>query len=61
MLVRANCWKSLNDLIGPLHARMQTNLVENMTLAQARDLLLPNLVSGEIRVGDIDKIVKELT
>ena len=48
-------------LIGPLHARMQTNLVENMTLAQARDLLLPNLVSGEIRVGDIDKIVKELT
>ena len=48
-------------LIGPLHARMQTNLVENMTLAQARDLLLPNLVSGEIRVGDTDKIVKELT
>ena len=48
-------------LIGPLHARMQTNLVENMTLAQARDLLLPNLVSGGIRVGDTDKIVKELT
>ena len=48
-------------LIGPLHARMQTNLVENMTLAQARDLLLPNLVSGEIRVGDTDKIVLEST
>ena len=32
-----------------------------MTLAQARDLLLPKLMSGEIRVGDADKIVKELT
>ena len=48
-------------LIGPLHARMQTNLVENMTLAQARDLLLPKLMSGEIRVGDTDKIVLEST
>ena len=48
-------------LIGPLHARMQTNLVENMTLAQTRDLLLPKLMSGEIRVSDADKIVKEFT
>ena len=48
-------------LIGPLHARMQTNLVENMTLAQTRDLLLPKLMSGEIRVSDADKIVQEFT
>ena len=48
-------------LFGSLHARLQANLVENMTLAQARDLLLPNLMSGEVRVGDADKIVQEFT
>ena len=53
--------ETFEHLVGPLHARMQENLLENMALANTRNLLLPKLMSGEIRVGDADKIVKELT
>ena len=49
------------ELAHYLLVKTLANRSEAWTLAQARDLLLPNLVSGEIRVGDIDKIVKELT
>ena len=34
---------------------------ENRNLAETRDLLLPKLISGEIRVGDADKFVQEST
>jgi len=34
------------------------NDIENQTLAATRDLLLPKLMSGEIRVADADKIVE---
>ena len=46
-------------------AHSETVLVESASeiqkLAALRDLLLPKLMSGEIRVGDADKIVKEFT
>ena len=38
--------------------RIKTNLQENETLAQIRDLLLPKLMSGEIRLRDAEKIVE---
>ena len=44
-----------------LLAKTLANRSEAWTLAQARDLLLPKLISGEIRIGDADKIVKEFT
>ncbi|MCC5975570.1 MAG: hypothetical protein JJT81_16175, partial [Rubellimicrobium sp.] len=34
---------------------MVANKSESRTLAQTRDLLLPRLMSGELRVGDIPK------
>lgn len=41
----------------PLDERIKSNLHESRTLAATRDLLLPKLMSGEIRVRDAEKIV----
>ena len=42
----------------PLFALALANIEENVTLAKTRDLLLPKLMSGEIRVRDAEKIVE---
>ena len=47
--------------IGLLTTRIVSNIRECKALSQSRDLLLPKLMSGEIRVGDTDKIVQEST
>lgn len=45
----------------PLHDRLVANVKETDTLAALRDLLLPKLMSGEIRVKDAEKMVGEAT
>lgn len=42
----------------PLLDRVSTNIHEARTLAQTRDLLLPKLMSGEIRLRDAEKAVE---
>jgi type I restriction enzyme S subunit len=39
---------------------MELNQTENITLATIRDALLPKLLSGEIRVKQAEKIVREV-
>jgi type I restriction enzyme S subunit len=34
--------------------------IESRTLAALRDTLLPKLISGELRVPDVEKIIKEV-
>jgi type I restriction enzyme S subunit len=51
-----NIEMALEELLGPLHVRFTHNLRESGTLATTRDLLLPKLMSGEIRVKDAEKI-----
>ena len=41
--------------VGPLDDRIRKNVSESRTLAQTRDLLLPKLVSGEIRLAAAEK------
>ncbi|MYA89139.1 MAG: hypothetical protein F4X97_11960 [Boseongicola sp. SB0662_bin_57] len=41
---------SFSALIDPIFDRMERNKIECQTLAQTRDLLLPRLMSGEIRL-----------
>ncbi|MDQ7859299.1 MAG: restriction endonuclease subunit S, partial [Armatimonadota bacterium] len=55
-----------NDLLerlasasGPLLAKMATNERQSRTLAALRDALLPKLISGEIRVKDAERFLKE--
>ena len=50
-----------DELAHYLLAKTLANRSEAWTLDQARDLLLPKLMSGEIRVSDADKIVQEFT
>jgi type I restriction enzyme S subunit len=42
------------ETVGHLHTRINHNIKENENLKQIRDTLLPKLMSGEIRVNDID-------
>ncbi|GMV63771.1 MAG: hypothetical protein AMXMBFR74_29380 [Parvibaculum sp.] len=49
-----------NELVSPIFNRMIANDIETRTLASTRDLLLPKLMSGEIRVREAEKIVGEV-
>jgi len=47
-----------SDTLQALYRRIASNEIESRTLAQTRDLLLPKLMSGEIRVKDAEKTVE---
>jgi type I restriction enzyme S subunit len=49
-------WRQLGATIDPLFERIASNANESRTLAQTRDLLLPKLMAGEIRLRDAEKI-----
>jgi len=49
-----------NELAQPLYNRVVENKVEIDSLAATRDLLLPKLMSGEIRVKDAEALVGEV-
>ena len=51
-------WRALGDLVNPLMDGVIANAGESRTLGQTRDLLLPILMSGEIRVREADKTVE---
>ena len=46
-----NCFEAFEQFSSPLFAKIKANGEENITLAQMRDLLLPRLMSGEIRLS----------
>jgi type I restriction enzyme S subunit len=52
--------KVFTDNINPLLEKIIGNALENQSLKQTRDYLLPKLISGEIRVKEAHKAVKEL-
>jgi type I restriction enzyme S subunit len=43
----------------PVYQRIRSNDLESRTLSQLRDLLLPKLMSGEIRLHEAEKLVGE--
>ena len=49
--------KQFERLCRPFRSRMEQNQQESSTLAALRDTLLPKLISGELRIPDIDRIV----
>lgn len=48
---------SFADLVSPMREKIERTKIESQTLAQTRDLLLPKLMSGEIRLRDAEKQV----
>lgn len=52
--------QSFETLVTPIFAKIKANVVETRTLTQTRDLLLPKLMSGEIRIKEAEKAVAEV-
>ena len=50
---------AFQDLTAPLMEQILANIHESRTLAQTRDLLLPKLMSGEIRLRDAERMVED--
>jgi type I restriction enzyme S subunit len=47
-----------NETVRPLRERIWSNIKENEMLSEIRNLLLPKLISGEVRVKEATKIVE---
>ena len=43
-------------LVAPMLEQVERNYEKSTTLAETRDALLPRLVSGELRVGELEDI-----
>jgi type I restriction enzyme S subunit len=61
LVASCNLMESFEATTSPLFTRILANIEESRTLAATRDLLLPKLMSGEIRVGEAQEIVGEAT
>lgn len=53
-------WKALGALIDPMVAKVIANAYESRILAEMRDILLPKLMSGEIRLAEAEKAVEDI-
>ncbi|WP_349370533.1 hypothetical protein [Salinarimonas sp.] len=53
----AAIWSGFSELVDPIFALVAQNSVASRTLAETRDLLLPKLMSGEIRVRDVEAVL----
>lgn len=49
-----------NLTIAPYLERIMVNIKESRTLAETRDLLLPRLMSGELRLAGVDPVLEEV-
>ena len=47
-----------DDVVRSLHSRIVANELSSRTLAQLRDALLPKLVSGELRIREVGRILE---
>ncbi len=52
--------RAFDSITSVLRERMRRNGEETRTLTEARDLLLPKLMSGEIRLRDAEKVVESV-
>jgi type I restriction enzyme S subunit len=49
---------AFEKVVQPLFSKIKANVIEAGTLTDTRDLLLPKLMSGEIRLRDAEKIAE---
>ena len=52
--------EEFDNLVEPFDSRITSNENESTTLASIRDALLPKLMSGEIRVKDVEKFMERV-
>ena len=53
--------KSMTHIMAPLIDQIIANCTQSYTLATLRDSLLPKLLSGELRVGDLEQVAEEVS
>lgn len=53
--------RKLDEALGPLWQRLVAAEVEALTVEALRDALLPELLSGRLRVKDAEKVAEEVT
>lgn len=46
--------EEITSILDPIFSQMELNILENESLTELRDILLPKLMSGELDVSDID-------
>ena len=51
---------AFKEILDPLYSLIRSNVEESRTLADLRDTLLPELISGRIRVPEAEKAVAEV-
>ncbi|MEK5272433.1 restriction endonuclease subunit S [Aeribacillus sp. FSL K6-8394] len=51
--------RQFSKIIEPMHLKIGSNMIENQKLKGLRDILLPKLMSGEIRVPLDDEVLSE--
>lgn len=56
----AELFRRFDDAVAPLLNLVLANRAESRTLAQTRDLLLPRLMSGQLRVAEVERAVAEV-
>ncbi|WP_289514150.1 MULTISPECIES: restriction endonuclease subunit S [unclassified Nonomuraea] len=54
-------WEELSGMLSSLSDCIATRTSENRALTELRDTLLPQLLSGRLRVRDAEKIVEDMT
>ncbi|MBT3258490.1 MAG: hypothetical protein HN366_18820 [Deltaproteobacteria bacterium] len=52
--------KSFNEMAQPILSRLRSCTRNSTQLTNLRDILLPKLLSGELRIPDAEKMVEEL-
>ena len=60
VLPPADLAEAFNAVVAPMLDRIRANIHESRTLAQTRDLLLPRLMSGELRVAEAERLIGEV-
>jgi type I restriction enzyme S subunit len=50
---------ALEEELAPLHRQIEARIRESRTLVSLRDTLLPQLMSGQLRIRDAEKIVED--
>jgi type I restriction enzyme S subunit len=58
-VAEASVLRSFDAIVRPLFDQIVSNEKESRTLAATRDLLLPKLMSGEIRVRDVEALIAD--
>jgi type I restriction enzyme, S subunit len=53
--------RAFDEVAMPIFERIVANEKESRTLAATRELLLPKLMSGEVRVKDAERHIREAT